>query len=117
MHEVVQEIQDKGGTAHPIQADLTAAGAADEVVAQTVEALGGLHILVNNAGMNIRKKAHEVSEEEWDRVVDLNLRFVRKTVGWFQTAPHSFHQDVFLGFTLETEYGGPGYSWLRTENW
>ncbi|GED72741.1 hypothetical protein BRE01_64430 [Brevibacillus reuszeri] len=52
-----------------------------------------------------------------ERFLALPVRFVRKTVGWFQTAPHSFHQDVFLGFTLETEYGGPGYSWLRTENW
>lgn len=71
---VVQEIEQKGGTAFPIAADLTGAGVADEVVAKTIEALGGLHILVNNAGMNIRKKALEVSEEEWDRVMDLNLK-------------------------------------------
>lgn len=58
----------------PITADLTEAGAAEKVVAETLETLGGLHILVNNAGMNIRKKAHEVNEEEWDRVVDLNLK-------------------------------------------
>lgn len=74
LHEVVQEIREKGGVAHPIQADLTESGACDHVVSQTVEALGGLHILVNNAGMNIRKKAHEVTEAEWDRVVDLNLK-------------------------------------------
>ncbi|CAM3455541.1 glucose 1-dehydrogenase [Brevibacillus invocatus] len=74
LEEVVQEIEQKGGTAFPIAADLTASGTADEVVAKTIETLGGLHILVNNAGMNIRKKAHEVSEEEWDRVVDLNLK-------------------------------------------
>lgn len=53
---------------------MTEAEAADKVVSQTVEALGGLHILVNNAGMNLRKKAHEVTEEDWDRVVDLNLK-------------------------------------------
>jgi NAD(P)-dependent dehydrogenase (short-subunit alcohol dehydrogenase family) len=74
LEDVVSEIEQNGGTAYPIVADLTASGAADEVVAKTMEALGSLHILVNNAGMNIRKKAHEVSEEEWDRVVDLNLK-------------------------------------------
>lgn len=74
LHEVVQEIRQKGGVAHPIQADLTESEACDQVVSQTVEALGGLHILVNNAGMNIRKKAHEVTEADWDRVVDLNLK-------------------------------------------
>lgn len=74
LDETVQAIEAKGGKAYPITADLTASGAAEQVVAQTVEALGGLHILINNAGMNIRKKANEVTEEEWDRVVDLNLK-------------------------------------------
>ena len=74
LQEVVQEIQASGGQATPITADLTEAGAAEKVVADTLETLGGLHILVNNAGMNIRKKAHEVNEEEWDRIVDLNLK-------------------------------------------
>ncbi|WNC12385.1 glucose 1-dehydrogenase [Brevibacillus brevis] len=74
LHEIVETIEANGGKAHAIAADLTEAEAADKVVSQTVEALGGLHILVNNAGMNLRKKAHEVTEEDWDRVVDLNLK-------------------------------------------
>lgn len=74
LDEVVREIEQMGGSAYPIAADLTEPGTAAEVVAKTLEAFGSLHILVNNAGMNIRKKAHEVSEEEWDRVVDLNLK-------------------------------------------
>lgn len=74
LHEIVGTIEANGGKAHAIAADLTEAKAADKVVSQTVEALGGLHILVNNAGMNLRKKAHEVTEEDWDRVVDLNLK-------------------------------------------
>lgn len=74
LQEIVQEIEKNGGKAHPIAANLTEAGVAESVVEQTVEALGGLHILVNNAGMNLRKKADEVTEEDWDRVVDLNLK-------------------------------------------
>ncbi|MFD2371441.1 SDR family NAD(P)-dependent oxidoreductase [Brevibacillus sp. GCM10020057] len=74
LQETVQAIEAMGKVAHPIKADLTEPGAADKVVAQTTEALGGLHILVNNAGMNLRKKALEVTEEDWDRVVDLNLK-------------------------------------------
>jgi NAD(P)-dependent dehydrogenase (short-subunit alcohol dehydrogenase family) len=74
LQEVVRTIEQNGGRAYPIAVDLTAAGAAEEVVSKTVEALEGLHILVNNAGMNIRKKAHEVAEQDWDRVVDLNLK-------------------------------------------
>ena len=74
LQETVKEIEEIGGKAHSIAADLTAPNAAEEIVAKTLEAFGGLHILVNNAGMNIRKKAHEVEEEDWDRVVDLNLK-------------------------------------------
>lgn len=74
LQEVVQAIEANGGVACPIAADVTEAGASEKVVAQALDALGGLHILVNNAGMNIRKKAHEVSEAEWDRIMDLNLK-------------------------------------------
>ncbi|MFF2528481.1 SDR family NAD(P)-dependent oxidoreductase [Brevibacillus sp. NPDC058079] len=74
LQEVVSEIEAKGGVAFPVEADLTVSDVADRVVKQVVEGLGGVHILINNAGMNIRKKAHEITEEEWDRVVDLNLK-------------------------------------------
>jgi len=72
--EVVEEITKQGGVAFPVVADLTAPDAAEEVVRQTCEELGNPQILVNNAGMNIRKKALEFEEEDWDRVVDLNLK-------------------------------------------
>lgn len=85
LQEVVQAIEANGGVACPIAADVTEAGAAEKVVAQALDALGGLHILVNNAGMNIRKKAHEVSEAEWDRIMDLNLKaafFLSQAAAW-----------------------------------
>lgn len=72
--QLVAEIEENGGKAHAIEADLTKSGVAEQVVAETQQALGGLHILVNNAGMNIRKKALELTEEDWDRVVDLDLK-------------------------------------------
>ncbi|WP_407921162.1 SDR family NAD(P)-dependent oxidoreductase [Brevibacillus migulae] len=74
VEQTVAEAREKGVRACTIQADLTATGAADAIVQETVEQLGGLHILVNNAGMNIRSKALDVTEEEWDRVVDLDLK-------------------------------------------
>ncbi len=43
-------------------------------VAAAVEKLGGLDILLNNAGVNVRKPVLELSEEEWDLVVDTNLK-------------------------------------------
>jgi len=74
LEQTVAEIEAIGGNAHPIAADITEAGAADRIVNGTMDKLGGLHILVNNAGMNIRSKALDVTEEEWDRIVDLDLK-------------------------------------------
>ncbi|RNB91710.1 glucose 1-dehydrogenase [Brevibacillus fluminis] len=71
---LVAEIEQKGGKALPIAADLTEQGASEHIVEETLRELGGLHILINNAGMNIRTKALEVTEEEWDRVTDLDLK-------------------------------------------
>lgn len=70
----VQEIEEQGGKAIAIEADITQSGAAEKVVEQAIEQLGGVHILINNAGMNIRSKALDVTEEEWDKVVGLDLK-------------------------------------------
>lgn len=74
LEELVASIEQMGGKAWAIEADLTEQGAAEKVVEETVRQLGGLHILVNNAGLNVRKKALEVTEEDWNRVVDLDLK-------------------------------------------
>lgn len=56
-----------------IESDLTAAGAADAVLAAVTARFGRLDILVNNAGTNIRRRPEEVSDEDWHRVLDINL--------------------------------------------
>ncbi|EMT54026.1 glucose 1-dehydrogenase [Brevibacillus borstelensis] len=74
IREVVREIQQMGGTAFAIQADLTEDAAPEKVAASVMEKWGRWDILINNAGMNIRKQALDVSTEDWDKVVDLNLK-------------------------------------------
>ena len=54
--------------------DVTDADAVSAAFAKVERELGGLDILVNNAGRAARKPATELSLEEWDAVVDLNLR-------------------------------------------
>lgn len=76
LESVAGEIERLGRKAHIVAADMTKQEDIQRIVNETVEHLGGLHILVNNAGMNIRTKALDVSEEDWDRVVDLDLKSV-----------------------------------------
>jgi 2-dehydro-3-deoxy-D-gluconate 5-dehydrogenase len=56
-----------------IRADITKHGECVEAIAQAERHFGSLHILVNNAGMNIRKQGHELTVEDWHRIVDTNL--------------------------------------------
>jgi len=61
------------GGALAIEADVTEERSVETLFAQTLERCGALHVLVNNAGINIRKPPQEISLEEWRRVIDTNL--------------------------------------------
>ena len=54
--------------------DVADATAVQEMVARTFEALGGLHILVNNAAICALTSIEEISEREWERVLNVNLK-------------------------------------------
>ena len=73
---VASAIRDGGGTAVTVTADLTRGAEADRLVAETVDALGGLDVLINNAGIYPVSPLLEMTEEEWDAVVDANLKSV-----------------------------------------
>jgi 2-dehydro-3-deoxy-D-gluconate 5-dehydrogenase len=73
-HETAQEIRDKGGKAQGIYADASLVADADKVVQFAVKEFGDIHILVNNAGIYPNKPALELTEELWDRTLDINLK-------------------------------------------
>lgn len=57
-----------------IQADLSNISQVADIVGKTVEAFGRLDILVNSAGIIIRNKSVDFTEEQWDDVVNINLK-------------------------------------------
>ncbi len=72
--EVASAVRDAGVKALTIQADVTEPAEVESMV-QTVEGnLGPIDILVNNAGFNWLKPILEISVEDWDRTLNLNLR-------------------------------------------
>jgi NAD(P)-dependent dehydrogenase (short-subunit alcohol dehydrogenase family) len=74
--ETVAEIRAKGRRSTGIEADVTQASDCERMAHRTVEELGGIDILVANAGVATLGKAWELSEEEWDYVVDVCLKGV-----------------------------------------
>jgi NAD(P)-dependent dehydrogenase (short-subunit alcohol dehydrogenase family) len=71
--DVVAGIEGLGRRAAGVRADITVPADVDRAVAETVAALGSVDILVNNAGVAIHRPSLEVPDDEWHRVLDLNL--------------------------------------------
>ncbi|MGE0852009.1 MAG: SDR family NAD(P)-dependent oxidoreductase [Hyphomicrobiaceae bacterium] len=70
---VVDEIRAKGGRAIACKADISDLAAVKRMVDRTATELGGLNILVNNAGLIIRKRFAETTPDEWRRQIDTCL--------------------------------------------
>lgn len=73
---MAKEIQDKGGRAIYIQTDVSRSEQVQNMINRTIEAFGRLDILINNAGYHISKNIEETSEEEWDFIINTNLKSV-----------------------------------------
>ncbi|NOU76997.1 SDR family oxidoreductase [Paenibacillus sp. LMG 31458] len=74
IEEVAHEIRALGRKAYPFTVDVTNREQIEEAVQQIIEHTGRLDILVNNAGMNIRSQALAVTDEEWDTIMQTNLK-------------------------------------------
>ena len=74
--DTVAKIRALGRRAEIVSADLSTIEPVQRIVDETVDKLGGLDILVNNAGIIRRADAVDFTEEDWDAVVDTNLKSV-----------------------------------------
>jgi 3-oxoacyl-[acyl-carrier protein] reductase len=67
------EIASEGGVARPIGFDVADAAAVEAGVQRVVTELGGLHVLVNNAGISIDALIMRFKDEDWKKTLDVNL--------------------------------------------
>ena len=74
--ETVRMVKDAGGEATFVFADVSKAADAENMVKATIQKYGKLDILVNNAGIWMCKALTEVSEEEWDTLMSINMKGV-----------------------------------------
>ena len=73
LQDLASRIEGAGGTALVLEADISDQAQAQDAVAQTVERLGRLDVLVNNAGVMLLGPAEHAPVEEWQRMVELNV--------------------------------------------
>ncbi len=107
----VAEIEGLGREAHPLALDVRDQGSIERMAA-AVEARGKqVHILVNNAGCNVRKPALDVTWEDWNLILDTNLRgsfFVAQAIARLMV-PHGYGRIVNIGsVTSVAGYAGLG---------
>lgn len=74
LDELAAEIQDAGGTALAVAADITDAAEATRVAQTVVETFGRLDILINNAGLMLLGPVNGADIEEWERMIAINQK-------------------------------------------
>ena len=72
--KVVEEIESRGGKALAFRMDVSNKAEIDKCFDEAISKFGRLDILVNNAGIYVSKPALEVTEEDWDRMIVINLK-------------------------------------------
>lgn len=72
--KVADEIRAKGGTAFPVEASVADRALVENAVAQVRSELGPITILVNNAGITGWVPFEEITDEAWDRMMEINLK-------------------------------------------
>ncbi len=114
--ETAEAIRAKGRRVVARALDVTTAGAAEAMLAQTLDELGRVDILVNNVGGNRRGQVHETTDADWQEIMDLNfnshLRFSRAVV------PHMLERQegviLFISSIFGREAGGQGLAIYNT---
>jgi NAD(P)-dependent dehydrogenase (short-subunit alcohol dehydrogenase family) len=74
--KVAEEITHAGGKALPLQTDVSSVSDIKRMVEQTAQAFGGVDILVNNAGILHKTQIEDITEQEWDTIMAVNLKGV-----------------------------------------
>jgi gluconate 5-dehydrogenase len=105
----VAEIQAMGRNATPLALDVRDQSSIERMAAEAAAACGRIHILVNNAGCNVRKPALDVTWDDWNLILDTNLRgsfFVAQHIAR-QMIPHGYGRIINIG-SVTSVFGYPG---------
>ncbi len=72
--KTISELRQRGASVEYFQADVSSRAEIERLVPEVISRLGCIHVLINNAGIQRYGSATTVSEEEWDEVLNVNLK-------------------------------------------
>jgi 3-oxoacyl-[acyl-carrier protein] reductase len=112
--QVAADVEAKGRKGLVIQADVSSFADAQRMVEQVVETFGGLDILVNNAGINRDGVIWKMTEEQWDQVIDIDLKgyfnYTRAAVPIFRDQQSGKIVNITSINGLRGKFGQTNYS-------
>src|SRR3981081_4525203 len=107
--EAVAKLAEQGDRAVCIRCDVRSSHDCAEAATKTVERLGKINVLCNNAGIVIRKTVLELQEDEWDLVLDVTLKSVYRLSR--EVIPHMIRSGG--GSIINTSSGCAFKDWAR----
>lgn len=112
--EIVSQIQGMGRKAIACKCDISSFADAERVVKEALEAFGRVDILVNNAGMNWDGVCWKMTEEQWDRVIEVNLKgyfnFTRQVAPLFKEQKYGKIINITSINGMRGKFGQTNYS-------
>jgi 3-oxoacyl-[acyl-carrier protein] reductase len=112
--QVVADIEALGRKGLAVQADVASFDDAQRMVSQVIETFGRLDILVNNAGINRDGVIWKMAEEQWDQVIETNLKgyfnYTRAAVGTFKEQKSGKIINITSINGLRGKFGQTNYS-------
>ena len=112
--QYAEEIRSMGRKAVAVQCDISSFADAERVVQTAIGEFGRLDILVNNAGMNWDGVSWKMSEEQWDRVLEVNLKgyfnFTRQAAPIFKDQKYGKIINITSINGLRGKFGQTNYS-------
>lgn len=104
--QMVAEIKEIGGDAYAVQADVSVIQDAENLVNEAIKHFGRVDILVNNAGITRDSTFKKLSEEDWRKVIDVNLNSVYNTTS--KALPHLLESDAGRIINISSIIGQAG---------
>lgn len=116
LEAAAREIEEEGAEALALPMDITEDGAAERLVASTADRFGRIDVYVGNVGGNRRGDFEELSDEDWDDLIDLNLKsHIRVSRA---AIPHMRNVEgasiCYISSIFGRELGGAGLSLYNT---
>jgi 3-oxoacyl-[acyl-carrier protein] reductase len=113
-NKYAEQIRQMGREALAVKCDISSFTEAQQVVAAALDEFGSLEILVNNAGMNWDGVSWKMSEEQWDRVLEVNLKgyfnFTRHVAPVFKERKYGRIINITSINGLRGKFGQTNYS-------